>query len=236
MPLITLYTNPDGLLRINHFAPEKRLARWVNGFVMEIVGDHMRYKEVLQTDTETIDAAPVGKVEDFPGGRNPIETIDVVYAETEEEFVMRITDIQIIKGRVRDKNGNTHGGDSLPTRRADVIVSNESDLPTDKHFRAAWTARSDGVITIPMDKARLAQRERIREKLRRASNILDAQSITAITTHMVHPSAESQLELERIEALRERLRTATEHPDINSAVTLAELKVAGMDIFDEIGA
>lgn len=106
----------------------------------------------------------------------------------------------------------------LPTDASDVAVIDGAAIPSDRTFRAAWTAAA-GTVTVDMPKARAIHLDRIRAEREVALAALDVEFSKAI-------GAKDQAAADAVEAKRQALRDlpASVASILNAAATPEALK------------
>lgn len=98
----------------------------------------------------------------------------------------------------------------------------KEEIPEDRTFRNAWHDL-EGRVRVDMVKARVIQRERLRE----------ARTLMLIDLDVEYQRADEVDDVDRkkaIAARKQQLRDVTKHPQIESAKTPDELKIAGLDV------
>lgn len=174
-----IYSQPDGTVAVVTPCEGARLATSVtlnDGTVMES------------------DAKPVGEFM----RRWPVDGATASWAETEAEFVARIT------------------ANDLPETATDVAIFDEADLPADRVFREAWRI-SGGAVTVHMPAAREIYRAQLRVSRTPLLAALDVAFMRALESGDAVKQAE-------IIAKKQALRAVTEDPAIDAAETPAQLK------------
>lgn len=98
-------------------------------------------------------------------------------------------------------------------------IIDRSELPQDRTFRNAWK-HEEGVVSHCMDKCREIHKAHLREKR--------APLLAALDLEYMRADEEGDaMKKNRIAADKQSLRDITKHPDIASAKTPEELKLAG---------
>jgi hypothetical protein len=135
----------------------------------------------------------------------PQEGATAQWAETEDEFVTRLSKLEKI----------------VPADATDVRFVDEGDIPTDRSFRDAW-ANSGGRISVDMGKAREIHKQRLRIARKPILEALDVEYMRA--------DEDGDTDKKKAIAARKKaLRDATSSPDVMNASTPQELAAAVPD-------
>lgn len=137
--------------------------------------------------------------------RWPVEGVTVEWAETEDEFVERIS------------------RKDVPADATNVQIVDASVIPSERTFRNAWTHCPINGCKVDMAKAREIHKSAIRE-LRKP--LLAALDVAYMRADEVGDAAAKV----RVASEKQALRDATAHPAIAAAKTPAELKAASLEI------
>lgn len=104
---------------------------------------------------------------------------------------------------------------ALPQDALNVQVVEESQVPTDRTFRNAWTQDTKGAPVVDMDKARDIHRDRMREARKPKLGALDVEFMRAV---------ESGKSTSEVMVAKQGLRDVTKDPAIDAAKTPDDLK------------
>lgn len=115
------------------------------------------------------------------------------------------------------------------------LVADNFPLPADRTFRGAWRRNGGGNVVVHMATARQLQRQRIRDRRREIFPELDRLQATALSAGTctvdaalaaVVGLAAGSYNAAAIEARKQVLRDAPQHPDIDNAANAAALALA----------
>jgi hypothetical protein len=129
------------------------------------------------------------------------KTVDLApeWAETEDKFVRRIMEKDV------------------PSTAREALIIDDSLIPADRTFRAAWTRDVGRLVSIDMSKAREIHRDRMRSARGPKLRELD----------VAYQRADEAGDIDQkrtIAAEKQTLRDITAHPDIDNAMTPDALK------------
>ncbi len=103
----------------------------------------------------------------------------------------------------------------------------ESDIPTDRTFRDAWSDTGSGLVQVDMSKAQEIQKDRLRELRAPKLEALDIAFMKALESGDTKAQAD-------VVAQKQALRDVTNDPALAAATTPEQLKQAGLDVIAAI--
>lgn len=214
------FKRPDGIIAIIHPDFRGRLARKVGREVFLSVDNIGLRLATLPPDGQIpaslepfVVARPVGEF----SRRLSLDDPAITWAETDEQFLGRVLGRNIAVGQQPTRAGGRHEPGSYPKAGDAITVVEQADIPTDLTFRGAWILGIGGKPTVDMVRAREIQKDRIRRARAPMLAALDVEFSRAL-------GKKDQAEADRVEVERERLRKATDAPEIATAETPEELK------------
>lgn len=178
-----IYTRPDGGLSVFNACEGARLAMGLR----DADGNPVAVSEV---------PLPVDRFL----RRWPVDGMTATWAETEDEFIVRVA------------------ARSIPADATDVQLVEPEIIPTDRTFRDGWKAGA-GKVEHDMAKCREIQKARLRVLRAPKLAALDVEFMRALETGDTAKAAE-------IAAKKQALRDVTKDPSITAAKTVEELKSA----------
>lgn len=142
--------------------------------------------------------------------RWPVDGVKAVWAETEEDFIARVS------------------AKSIPADAINVQVVDESVIPQDRTFRNAWKV-GNGCVEHDLPKCREIHKQRLRELRAPKLAALDVEYMRALEAGDSAKAAE-------IASKKQALRDVTKDPAIAKAKTPDELKSVLPDVLRQTEA